>query len=124
MRTALASRTRNVTRNGTTGHVGRFHNRHATVVEMRGIVDRLRAKESNMTDESVLEWAKGWLRENAPEDPTFQQRFLDGLEEELNARGGAIHLLCDAILSSADSWPALVALAKDARNLVQPAETS
>ena len=39
-----------------------------------------------MTDESVLEWASGWLRDNTPEDPTFRQRFAAGLRAELAAR--------------------------------------
>lgn len=40
-----------------------------------------------MTDDSVLEWVSGWLRENPPEDdPTFRQRLLDGLGVELRAR--------------------------------------
>ena len=39
-----------------------------------------------LTDESVLEWANGWLLPNTPEDPTFRQRFLDGLAEELKGR--------------------------------------
>ena len=39
-----------------------------------------------MTDESVLEWARGWLRDNPPDDPTFQQRFIDGLSHELKVR--------------------------------------
>lgn len=39
-----------------------------------------------LTDESVVEWASGWLRDNTPEDPTFRQRFLDGLAEELKGR--------------------------------------
>ncbi len=73
-----------------------------------------------MTDESVLEWASGWLRDNPPDDPTFRQRFLDGLQEELSARSGAIHLLCDAILASAGAEPSLVALARDAREMVTP----
>ena len=77
-----------------------------------------------MNDESVIEWARGWLRADTPEDPTFRQRFLDGLQEELSARGGAIHLLCDAILSSPDSPPSLVALANDARQLIQPKDVS
>ena len=42
-----------------------------------------------LTDESVLEWAKGWLLPNPPDDPTFRQRFLDGLAEELKARRAA-----------------------------------
>lgn len=39
-----------------------------------------------MTDDSVLEWVSGWLRENPPADPTFRQRLLDGLGVELRAR--------------------------------------
>jgi hypothetical protein len=39
-----------------------------------------------MTDESVVEWASGWLRDNTSEDPTFRQRFADGLRSELAAR--------------------------------------
>ena len=39
-----------------------------------------------MTDESVIEWASGWLRDNTPEDPTFRRRFLDGLALELKVR--------------------------------------
>ena len=43
-------------------------------------------KTPMMTDESLLEWASGWLRENTPEDPTFRGRFLDGLALELLRR--------------------------------------
>ncbi len=39
-----------------------------------------------MTDDSVVEWASGWLRDNTPEDPTFRQRFKDALASELKAR--------------------------------------
>jgi hypothetical protein len=39
-----------------------------------------------MTDDSVLEWALGWLRESPPDDPTFRQRFLDALSMEMTAR--------------------------------------
>lgn len=39
-----------------------------------------------MTDESVLEWASGWLRDSPPEDPTFRERFLQGLARELRSR--------------------------------------
>jgi hypothetical protein len=39
-----------------------------------------------MTDESVLEWSRGWLRDNTPEDPGFRQRFIDALAEELKER--------------------------------------
>ena len=39
-----------------------------------------------MTDESLLEWASDWLRDAGFEDPTFRQRFTDGLTSELNER--------------------------------------
>lgn len=48
-----------------------------------------------MTDESVIEWASGWLRENTLEDPTFRQRFLDGLATELRSRSEALQAICD-----------------------------
>jgi hypothetical protein len=47
---------------------------------------RARGGEEMMTDESVLVWASGWLRENTSEDPSFRQRFIDGLANELTAR--------------------------------------
>lgn len=77
-----------------------------------------------MTKESILEWASGWLREDTADDPTFRQRFLDGLEEELSARDGAIHLLCDGILAEPSSPPSLIRRAHDARDMIQPAEVS
>jgi hypothetical protein len=39
-----------------------------------------------MTDDSLLEWASGWLRANSDEDPTFRQRFKDALRWELEER--------------------------------------
>jgi hypothetical protein len=39
-----------------------------------------------LSDKSVLEWATGWLRDSPPNDPTFRQRFLDGLALELKAQ--------------------------------------
>lgn len=39
-----------------------------------------------MTDDSILAWASGWLRDNPPGDPTFRQRFIDGLGLELKER--------------------------------------
>jgi hypothetical protein len=50
-----------------------------------------------MTDESVIEWASGWIRANTPSDPTFRQRFLDGLASELRERGDRVHTLETAI---------------------------
>jgi len=43
-------------------------------------------EETMMTDESVIEWARGWLRENPPDDPTFRERFEDDLRENLRGR--------------------------------------
>ena len=50
----------------------------------------MRPKEDVMTDESVIEWASGWLRDDTTEDPTFRQRFLDGLASELRVRRMAL----------------------------------
>lgn len=47
-----------------------------------------------MTDESVIEWASGWLLECPPGDPTFRARFLDGLLAELKARRVEERELC------------------------------
>jgi len=41
---------------------------------------------TTMTDESVLEWASGWVDAERPGDPTFRQRFLDGLRTEMKHR--------------------------------------
>jgi hypothetical protein len=43
-------------------------------------------RDAMMTDESVIEWALGWLRDNPPDDPTFRERFAAGLRRELAAR--------------------------------------
>ena len=56
-----------------------------------------------LTDESVLEWAKGWLLPNTPEDPTFRQRFLDGLAEELKGRRAEERVRIIAWLNSEDA---------------------
>ena len=39
-----------------------------------------------MTDNSLLEWATGWLRENTSGDPNFRDRFVAALGVELRAR--------------------------------------
>ena len=39
-----------------------------------------------LTDESVIEWARGWLRDNPSDDPTFRERFEDDLRSELRGR--------------------------------------
>jgi hypothetical protein len=39
-----------------------------------------------MTDASLIEWARGWLREPTPEDPNFKERFEVTLAEELRFR--------------------------------------
>lgn len=38
-----------------------------------------------MTDESLLEWARGWLKDDTVEDPTFRERFLTALGVEMRA---------------------------------------
>jgi hypothetical protein len=50
-----------------------------------------------MEDESAIDWASGWVRDNTPEDPTFRQRFIDGLTEELRS----LDALLDALDRSA-----------------------
>ena len=39
-----------------------------------------------MTDESVVEWALGWVRDNTDEDPALRERFAEGLRQELAQR--------------------------------------
>ena len=39
-----------------------------------------------MTDESLLEWVRGWLKDDTAEDPTFRERFLTALGVELRLR--------------------------------------
>ena len=59
-----------------------------------------------LTDESVLEWAKGWVLPNTTDDPTFRQRFIDGLAEELRLRREPLQAICDlasARLSNLDA---------------------
>ena len=39
-----------------------------------------------LSDESLLDWAVAWLPENPADDPTYRQRFRDGLAVELKVR--------------------------------------
>lgn len=56
-----------------------------------------------LTDESVLEWASGWIGNNTLNDPTYRQRFLDGLLEELKARRAEERVRVIAWLNSEDA---------------------
>ena len=71
-----------------------------------------------MKDESVIEWANDWLRDAGLEDPTFKQRFLDGLALELKMRRETLDAAVQVIESfrplaqaakaiADDGWPAL-----------------
>ena len=60
-----------------------------------------------MTDESVVEWATGWLATNPTGDPTFRQRFIDGLTAELQARAeerAALVKTLDKVREARRAW--------------------
>lgn len=80
-----------------------------------------------MTDESVIEWAMGWVRDNTPEDPTFRERFAAGLRSELASReagalaaGDELHRLRAQLADVTERNSRLLALLGDARQGLKP----
>jgi len=80
-----------------------------------------------MTDESVIEWARGWLQQNTPDDPTFRQRFLESLASELKQRrdalvsvSGLLNELWQVVLASPTSDASCIAIAQHARDRLTP----